>query len=74
MKCKFAAEAAEVLARLKGGASNTNGRDEEEGKEVPFDEEMDAKKAEAEGVNTSMGAESVIEDKIERSEKARGEL
>jgi hypothetical protein len=74
MRCKFAAEAAKVLEHLKGEASKTNGRDEEEGQEVPFDEETNAEQKETEGVNTTMGAEPAIDEKVERGEKVRGGL
>lgn len=76
MKCKFAAQAAEVLAQIKGDSGNTNAMDEEEGQELP-DEEERVKKDEAGDVNTDMAAEPVIEKDVERGEmgeKRRNEL
>ncbi|KUJ20949.1 MFS general substrate transporter [Mollisia scopiformis] len=64
MKCKFAAEAARVLAQIKGGDSDTAGNDEEEGLEVP-DEEMNPKKEEGGEVNTSLGAEPKFDEDME---------
>ncbi|CZR54366.1 probable mfs-multidrug-resistance transporter [Phialocephala subalpina] len=57
MKCRYAAKAAEVLAQIKGGSdTNTNITDEEEGQELPVEEER-MKKDEAEKANTDMAAE-----------------
>lgn len=65
LRCKFAAQAAEVLAQIKGDGGNTNGMDEEEGQEVPFKDER-MKKDEAGGeVNTDMAAEPAVEKDLE---------
>lgn len=66
--CKFAAQAAEVLAQIKGNGGNNNGMDEEEGQEVPFEDER-TKKGEAGGeVNIDMAAEPAIEKELEGGE------